>query len=81
MYGIEVAQSWTMTDVWYSYGACSDKYSGVASQKERSVANFSQYAVDMCPWNKDPKTGDAGALRPLLAVTIFAATLAVSAQW
>mmetsp|Transcript_89831 Transcript_89831/g.131510 ORF Transcript_89831/g.131510 Transcript_89831/m.131510 type:complete len:355 (-) Transcript_89831:107-1171(-) len=51
-YGIQVSQSWTKTDLYFSYEACADRFSAVKAVKDTSyaVANMAQYDPDTCPY-------------------------------
>lgn len=56
-FGIKVGQSWTKTDVYFSYGACADPYSratkptNVAPFWQGMAANFAQFEKSACPYS------------------------------
>ena len=68
-YGITIGESWTKTDLWFSYGACPDPFSGPKGVGMEDVS-YSTYSEETCPYTgkADPElsgcecTGDNKAL-------------------
>ena len=75
MYGVDVEQSWTKTDVFFSYAACADEYTAVKSyaMASKGVADNSQFKPAQCPYTISP----GAVTRPVLGLALLAAFFAL----
>ena len=72
-YGIKVAQSWTKTDVWYSYEVYPDPWTKPSEllTSHYTPQSYSQYNTSSCPYQaKTTKTGTVEPPAPQPVATI-----------
>lgn len=82
LYGIDVAKSWTGTEIYYSYAACADKFSSTQGHMENGgVANWAQFGgagQDKCPYVKSGASVATPSKPVFIALSVLLSMLATT---